>query len=231
MVAASGNPFPTSLHCGDGAKRHQTERRNAGAAFAWDLWPEKGLRASTEGEMDPASGVLLSRDGIEWHQHGTLHIWEPKMSPGSTNGLCEPALVELASGELLIIMRSGSSHHWESRSGDGGLTWSIPRPSALTGHNTPTSLWRLDQNPEEIVAIWNNSPLHRYPLSVAISKDGGHSWSPPKNVATSDGPQVSYPSIVQRRDGSFIAVWQQQLKEGGRDIRWARFTREWVLQP
>ncbi len=199
--------------------------------FAWDLWPEKGLRASTEGEMDLASGVLFSRDGIEWQQHGELHIWEPKMTPASTNGLCEPALVELADGELLMIMRSGTSHHWESRSRDGGLTWSPPRPSALTGHNTPTSLWRLDQNSEEIIAIWNNSPMHRYPLSVAISKDGGHTWSHPKNVATSDGTQVSYPGIVQRLDGSFIAVWQQQLKEGGRDIRWARFTREWVLQP
>ncbi|MEO7650091.1 MAG: sialidase family protein [Bryobacteraceae bacterium] len=198
--------------------------------FAWDLWAEKGLRASTEGEMDLASGVLSSRDGIAWQPHGELHIWEPKMTPNSTNGLCEPAVVELAGGELLMIMRTGTSRHWESRSGDGGVTWSPPRPSSLTGHNTPTSLWRLDQNPEEIIAIWNNSPQFRHPLSVAISKDGGHTWSAPKNVAASDGLQVSYPGIVQRRDGSFIAVWQQQLKDGGRDIRWARFTREWVLQ-
>jgi hypothetical protein len=27
----------------------------------------------------------------------------------------------------------------------------------------------------------------------------------------------------------FVAVWQQVLPDGGRDIRWARFTREWVL--
>jgi predicted neuraminidase len=197
--------------------------------FAWDLWPDKGLAAKTEGEMDPASGVVFSRDGVAWEQHGELHVWEPKTTPGSTNGLCEPALVELADGELLLIMRSGQSHHWESRSRDGGLTWSKPKPSSLTGHNTPTSLWRLDNSPE-IIAIWNNSPMYRYPLSTAISKDGGHTWSRPKNVASTDGLQVSYPSIVQMRDGRFLAVWQQQLKEGGRDIRWARFSRDWVLQ-
>lgn len=197
--------------------------------FSWDRWPDKGLHARTEGEMDLASGVLLSKDGINWVQKGELHIWEPKMTPGSTNGLCEPSLVELASGELLMIMRSGTDHHWESRSTDGGNTWSAPKPSSLMGHNTPTSLWRLEQHPNEIIAIWNNSPTKRYPLSVAISKDGGRTWSKPKNVAESDGPQVSYPGIVQKADGTFLAVWQQQRKQGGRDIRWAQFSRDWVL--
>ena len=35
--------------------------------------------------------------------------------------------------------------------------------------------------------------------------------------------------ITQATDGMFVAVWQQVLPDGGRDIRWARFTREWVL--
>jgi len=198
--------------------------------FAWDRWAEQGMAASTEGEMDLGCGVLLSRDGVNWTQHGDLHIWEPKVTPGSTNGLAEPAVVELKNGELLMIMRTGSSHHWQSRSRDGGITWDAPRASPLTGHNTPTALWRLDNPDTEIIAIWNNSPLHRYPLSVAISKDGGRTWSRPKNVATSEGPHVSYPGIVQAGDGTFVAVWQQQLAEGGREIRWARFTRDWVLK-
>ena len=127
-----------------------------------------------------------------------------------------------------MVMRTGSSRHYESRSRDGGLTWAPPRPSSLTGHNTPTGLWRLDRS-DEIIAIWNNSPVNRRPLSVAISADGGRTWSPPRNVAESDGPQVSYPSITQAADGAFVALWQQQLAEGGRDVRWARFNRQWVL--
>jgi predicted neuraminidase len=212
---------------------HNGIRRKDGTLllpFSWDLWPEKGFRASTEGEMDLASGILMSRNGVDWEPHGELHIWEPKTTPGSTNGLCEPALVELQSGELFMVMRSSTSRHWASRSSDGGLTWEPPHPTALVGHNTPTALWRLDQHPEEIIAIWNNSPTSRFPLSVAISRDGGRNWSRPKDVAASGGQQVSYPGIVQARDGSFVAVWQQQLKEGGRDIRWARFSRDWVLE-
>jgi len=198
-------------------------------AFAWDLWAEKGIPARTEGEMNPASGVLLSKDGINWTPFGAIHMWEKKVTPSSTGGVCEPALVELQNGELLMILRTGTPVHYESRSRDSGLTWDPPRPSSLVGHNTPTALWRLDQNPEEIIAIWNNSPINRYPLSVAISADGGRHWSKPRDVATSDGPQVSYPGITQATDGTIVAVWQQQLREGGRHVRWARFTREWVL--
>lgn len=197
--------------------------------FSWDLWAEKGIPARTEGEMNLASGVLLGKDGIHWTPFGAIHVWIEKRTPFSTNGVCEPALVELNNGELLMILRTGAAFHYESRSRDGGLTWDPPRPSTLVGHNTPTALWRMDQKPEEIIAIWDRSPINRYPLSVAISADGGHTWSPPKDVASSNGPQVSYPGITQASDGTIVAVWQQQLAEGGREVRWARFTREWVL--
>jgi predicted neuraminidase len=198
--------------------------------FAWDLWAETDTPARTEGEMDLKSGVLLSKDGgLTWEPHGALHIFEPKVTPFSTGGVCEPALVELANGELYMLMRTGTAWLYEARSRDGGHTWTRPRPSKLAGHNTPMALWRLDQNPKEVIVIWNNSPRYRHPLSVAISADGGRSWSQPKNVAVSNGPQVSYPGITQARDGTFVAVWQQDLPGGGREIRWARFNRAWVL--
>ena len=197
--------------------------------FAWDLWAERGTPARTEGEMNIASGILLSRDGVHWRPFGALHIWAPKATPYSTNGLDEPALVQLDSGELFMLMRTGTQFLYQSRSRDGGLTWDPPTRSPLTGHNTPAALWRLDQQPGEIVAIWNNSPLNRYPLSIAISADGGRRWTRPRDVATSNGPQISYPGITQAGDGEIVAVWQQQLPAGGRNVRWARFTREWVL--
>lgn len=217
----TGSMVNNGLKLGDGALL---------LPFSWDRWAEKGLSARTEGEMDLASGVLRSADGVAWTGYGDLHIWEQKTTPGATNGLCEPTVVELAGGELLMLMRSGTSRHYQSRSRDGGRTWDPPKPSPLTGHNTPAALWRLDQKPSEIIVIWNNSPDKRYPLSVAISGDGGRTYSKPRNVAEGGGGlQVSYPGIVQDREGTFVAVWQEQLPGGGRDIRWARFPREWVL--
>jgi predicted neuraminidase len=215
-------------------KQHNAVKLSDGTyamGISWDLWAERGMSARTEGEMVLASGLLKSRDGIHWTLHGHLTAFVEKQTPHSTNGLAEPAIVELAGGEILMILRSGSSRHYESRSSDQGVSWSEPKPSALVGHNTPTALWRLEERPEEIVAVWNNSPLNRFPLAAALSADGGRTFSRPKMLANPVGYQVSYPGLTQAPDGAIVAVWQQQLPDGGRDIRWARFSREWLLAP
>jgi len=195
--------------------------------ISWDLWPERGMNARTEGEMVLSSGALLSTDGMNWRLYGNITTFQPKLTPNSTNGLCEPSVVQLENGEILMILRSGTSRHWESRSSDNGVTWSEPRPSPLAGHNTPTALWRLKDS-ATIVAVWNNSPLNRYPLSVASSRDGGRTWSPPRILAQSRNQQVSYPGITQANDGQLVAVWQEAKEDGTRDIRWARFSPAWI---
>lgn len=205
---------------------------------SYDIWAqEEWIPAKTEGEMDLKSGVLLSKDGVNWTSNLDIHLLAQKVSPFGTNGVAEPAAVELENGEIYMLLRTGTSNMYESRSNDGGKTWSQPVKSPLVGHNIPASLWKLDQNPKEIIVIWNNHPFERDNLSVAISADGGRNWSNPKNVATRVGKpknyhdlQVSYPGLVQDREGNFVAVWQKQLPDGaGREIRWARFSRAWVL--
>lgn len=204
---------------------------------SYDIWAQKEwIPAKTEGEMDMKSGVLLSKDGVKWESYLDIHLLAQKVTPFGTNGLAEPAAVELENGEIFMLMRTGTSNFYESRSKDGGKTWSAPIKSPLVSHNTPASLWRLDKS-KEIIAIWNNHPIERDNLDVAISADGGKSWSNPKTIAKKDGTpknyhdlQVSYPGLVQDREGNFVAVWQKQLPDGGgREIRWARFNRAWVL--
>lgn len=215
-------------------KRHIGLKLNDGTLVmpaSYDIWAEKGTPAKTEGEMDLKAGVLLSKDGgATWSSHIDLHLFAPKVTPFATGGVVEPAIVELANGDLYMLLRTGTEYLYESRSSDGGKTWSAPVQSKLQGHNTPASLWRLDGLPNEIIAIWNNSPRNRYPLSVAISADGGKTWSRPRDVARSDSLQISYPGITQDAAGTFVAVWQEQLPDGGgRAIRSARFNRAWVL--
>jgi len=126
-------------------------------------------------------------------------------------------------------MRSGTTRLWEARSNDWGETWSEPLPSPLTGHNAPAALWRL-RGSGDVVVVWDNSPRNRYPLAAALSRDGCNSWSRPKIVAESPGRQASYPSIAESAGGVVVAIWQQDLADRkGREIRYARFNRAWLL--
>jgi len=200
-----------------------------GMGYAWDMWAEQGMPARTEGEMNLKSGVLRSNDdGKTWQPGGDVTAEIKKSSPHAINGLAEPATIILADGRVMMLVRSGGDKLYQSWSSDGGVTWTTPQPSALTAHNSPAALTRLKSG-SGIVAVWDNSPINRYPLAAALSSDGGAHWSTPKVVTeSSTGLQASYPTVLQTHEGTILAAWQQALPNGEREIRLARFDRAWL---
>jgi Neuraminidase (sialidase) len=214
-------------------KIHQGHRLSDGTliiSYSWDTWADQGMPPATEGEMNIKSGVLRSTDGGNtWKPGADLYADIPKTSPHAVSGLDEAAVVVLGDGRLMTLMRTSGARLIQSWSQDGGRTWQTPRPSALTAHNSPAALWKLDGS-NDVLVIWDNSPIGRTPLAAALSNDGGATWSAPKVIADTHGPeQASYPSAVQAKDGTLIAVWQQHRPDGGRDIRYARFNRAWLV--
>ena len=214
-------------------KIHQGHRLKDGTlimGYAWDAWAEKGMPPRTEGEMDNRSGVLRSTDGgASWSAGSDIIYPEEikRLSPGSAGGLCEPATVVLSDGRIMALVRTVGNELYKTYSSDNGLSWEYPRPSGLTAHNTPAALWKLD-NSSDVLVAWNNSPVARDPLTVALTTDGGKTWSPPRIVVKTGGPQASYPSVIQAKDGTMIVVWQQNVIKG-REVRIARFNRAWLL--
>jgi len=214
-------------------KIHQGHRLADGTlifSYSWDTWADQGMPPATEGEMDIKSGVLRSSDGGKtWVAGADMYSQIPKTSPHSTGGVDEAATVVLADGRLMTLMRTAATKLFQAWSDDGGLTWDTPRPSDLTAHNSPAALWKLD-NSSDVLVTWDNSSTGRTPLCAALSGDGGKTWSEPKVIVDTHGPQqVSYPSAVQAKDGTIVVVWQQQLPQHGRDIRFARFNRQWLV--
>ena len=197
--------------------------------YSWDVYLEEGKPVAGEGNMKLKSGVLRSRDGGEtWAPGGDMFVEvSKKMSVRATGGVCEPAMVVLPSGEIFALLRTSDSWHYQSRSHDGGQTWDTPTPSPLAGHNTPSALCRL-RDPGDVLVVWNNSPLHRWPLAAALSKDGCKTWSKPRTLVNTPGFQSAYPTATQTADGTLIAVWFQILPNNTRELRLARFNREWL---
>jgi hypothetical protein len=209
---------------------HKLPDGRLAVGYSWDIFCEQDMAPRTEGEMDLKSGFMFSSDGGKsWRAGGDIYARPPKMTPYSTNGLDEPANVILDGGEVYALLRSGTTRLWEARSKDWGETWSEPLPSPLTGHNAPAALWRL-RGTKDVIVVWDNSPRNRYPLAAALSGDGCHSWSRPKVIAASPGKQASYPSVAESAGGIVVAVWQQDLADRkGREIRYARFNKAWIL--
>jgi lysophospholipase L1-like esterase len=197
--------------------------------YSWDVLLEQERPVAGEGAMKLKAGVLRSRDdGKSWTPGGDIFVDVPeKKSARGTGGVCEPAMVLLPNGEIFALLRTSDSWHYQSRSRDGGLTWDTPAPSPLAGHNSPSALWRL-RNSGDVLVVWNNSPLNRWPLDVALSTDGCKTWSKPRTLANVPGFQSAYPTATQTADGTLIAIWFQILPNNARELRIARFTREWL---
>jgi hypothetical protein len=210
---------------------HKLKDGRLAVGYSWDVFCEKGLSPATEGEMELRAGLMFSSDGgRHWVAGGDMSAHPAKLTPHAVNGVDEPATVILENGEVYALLRTATDHLWESRSRDAGASWSAPVPSPLVGHNAPAALWRLRDSGDVVVA-WNESPLNRWPLVAAISRDGCRTWSRSKVIVDTGGQQVSYPSVTQDRDGAIVAVWQQDLPgRKGREIRMARFDREWLLE-
>jgi len=224
-------PHPHAYAEGKVHAGHKLKDGRLAFGYSWDIFCERGLAPATEGEMDTRAGLLFSNDGGRtWTAGGDIYARPPKISPHAVNGMDEPASVVLADGGIFALLRTGTDHLWQSRSRDSGATWSAPEPSPLQGHNAPASLWRL-RGSNDVVVAWDNSPLHRWPLAVALSRDGCRTWSKPKVLVDTGGLQASYPSITQAPDGTIVVVWQQDRPDRvGRDVRWARFPRAWLLE-
>lgn len=123
----------------------------------------------------------------------------------SENTFFETSLAQSGEHEMLACFR-GRSGQFMTRSQDGGKTWGPP--ALFTAHanatNTKADLARSPSG--NLILGFNNSPVGRFNMALAISTDGGKTW--PQKVIVDDRKQPvgsSYPNITfgVKSDGSY----------------------------
>ena len=142
----------------------------------------------------------------------------------------QPTVVLREDGTLFALLRNTNpvvpQYAWEMTSADHGRTWSLATPSVIP--NSSASLEMVRARRGVVALAFNNSVTGRCPLAVALSDDGGQTWSAAANVlddCEDYGGSFGYPSIAEDpTDGSFWLTYTHDR----RTIGWVHVTEAWV---
>lgn len=158
----------------------------------------------------------LSDDGgRKWRE--SKDWWALPVPSGS--GLQEPGVVELADGRLYAYCRTDVGCQYEMFSGDGGETWTPPRPSAFRSPCAPLNIKRIPST-GDLLAVWNDrsgrlapatgkdfsgKSWGRTPLVSAISRDEGKTWEGHKLLESDPDHGYCYTAIHFAGDAVLLA--------------------------
>lgn len=164
--------------------------------------------------------VISDDDGKTWRD--SQHI-KPAAGPSY-----EPACIELKDGRVLMLMRTALGGQYKSISADGGETWSDPELTPLTGSAAPVSISRIPET-GDLLAIWNNNPgiNKRNPLSSAVSKDEGETWTHIKNIEDAPDDSWAYPAVTWAGTDALLTYFNYK---GGLSLKIKKLPVEWFYQ-
>jgi predicted neuraminidase len=183
------------------------------------------------------SVMRISEDqGMTWQEYAVPE------SRGRVHG----SVVELEAGHLIAFFRSRAADWiYKSRSTDYGRTWTVPVRSTLPNNNASIQALKLASG--AIALIFNKAsvgdvdpqgtiwPRQRYPVTIAISEDGGETWPYQRHIDVSDGfagdanehlnRRCAYPSMIQTQDGALHVAYSYRDRQC---IKYVRVSEAWV---
>lgn len=171
--------------------------------------------------------------------------WQEYPVPES-RGRVHPSVVDLGRGQLVAFFRSRAADRiYRSQSTDYGRTWTIPTQTTLPNNNASIQAHKLSSG--AIALVFNKTsargadpgvtvwPNQRYPVTIALSDDGGLTWPYQRHLDISDGfagevnesfnRRCAYPSVVQAEGGALHVAYSYR---GRQCIKYVRVTEAWV---
>ncbi|MEZ5403770.1 MAG: sialidase family protein [Bryobacteraceae bacterium] len=154
-------------------------------------------------------------EGRTWKRSATLVD-----IPDSTAGAQEPGVVELKDGRLLMWIRTDKGHIYRSLSKDRGETWSPPEAMQLESPRSPQTIKRIPST-GDLLLVWNNSPTRRTPLTAAISRDDGKTWTHFRNLEDDAARTYAYTSMEFDRDQVLLTYYVGPPSGAGPTAGWS----------
>ncbi len=164
---------------------------------------------TTDYRVDPRikSRVYYSDDeGASWKPSGTILDL-----PQTKHGAQEPGVVELKDGRILLWVRTELGKMYKSYSSDKGVSWSALEPMNVDSPLSPQSIKRHPKT-GDLILVWNNNAgsSRRWPLTAAVSKDEGVTWTHIKNLDETPNATFAYTSIEWLKDRALFTYYVEQ---------------------
>jgi len=190
----------------------------------------------TESDHDRLGSLYSDDDGRTWQ---ACARWVDLPLRGASEGHVE----ELRDGRLLMVMRTQLGAVFGSISSDGGVTWSKPQTTGLRAPESCPEIGRIPRT-GDLLMVWNNSDYDmnfgshfgkRSPLTIAVSKDDGATWTGVKNIVEDPRRCYTNPVLAFTRDNKVILSYfelpytENWLMDTRRvDLRAAIFNVDWI---
>lgn len=160
----------------------------------------------------------------------------------------QPTVVELAANKYVAFFRDRAGNWIYRSTSEDGCHWTQPEATSLPNNNASVQAIRL--NDGAIAIAFDNSHTDRSgsrpiaglrkPLSVALSRDGGVTWSEVRDIETGrtgygaeeqkpkepGREEYSYPTILQTRDGLIHVAFTYRRQT----IKVVSFPESWIGQ-
>jgi hypothetical protein len=115
----------------------------------------------------------------------------------------------------MCFLRNTNKRLYRSYSDDGGIHWTTPGPTDLPAPESPSLVKRIPAT-GDLLLLWNNvassSNWPRIPLTAAISRDEGESWTNFRDIDNRQNHDAAYPSVTFVDDEALVAYYSRSTK-------------------
>jgi predicted neuraminidase len=150
-------------------------------------------------------------------------VWRKSRIAGGCS-VFQPSVVPTGPSSAVVLMRDyTAARKIQSASTDnGGLSWS--RAASTTLPNPDAGISGLPLRNNRILIAYNDSTKDRSDLSLALSRDGGGSWSRLVSLVHEEGASFAYPYLFRTSDGMIQLAYTWK----GKELRLITFNEAWL---
>ncbi|MDP1797043.1 MAG: sialidase family protein [Planctomycetaceae bacterium] len=157
-----------------------------------------------------------------WSSDDSGLTWKRSQNsiPYEKRGAMEPEVIERRDGTLLMHIRTQAGHIAVSESTNQGESWGPAKSWSVRAPEAPATL-RVIPSTGDWLLIWNDTFVagaghggKRTPLSFAISRDEGQTWSPSRSLETSTDHTYAYTSVAFHEGRLLLSYYVGDEKTG-----------------